>query len=125
VTATVTWHLAGANVLAFVALLSLSYVLPQALKETMNARLVTRLAGTCFLVVGALNRLNAAADAPVSWWSEAVQYAQPVFVVVFLIGLSLDTARAVRQQREALEMVYTNLGTEAGDRVAAIFRALR
>jgi len=122
--ATIPWHLAAANVAAFIALLSLSYVLPQALKEVMGARLITRLAGTAFLVVGALNRLNAAADAPVSWWADAAQYVQPFFVAVFLAGILLDTNRAVRREREALEMVYHNLGTEAGDRVSAIFRAV-
>lgn len=124
-TATVTWHVAAANIAAFVALLSLSYVLPQALKESMDARLITRIASTIFLVIGGLNRLSVATNGPANWWTDITQYAQPVVVIIFLIGLLADTARVVRHDREAFEMVYTNLGTEAGDRVAAIFRAVR
>jgi hypothetical protein len=125
VTAALTWHAAAANVAAFVSLWSLAYVLPQALKEGIDARRVTRWACAGFLLVGGLNRLSTVADTPLTWWVDVFQYLQPALVVAFTLSLILDTVRAVRCYKEALEMVYDELGEQIGDRVAAIFRAVR
>lgn len=123
--AALAWYEASVNALAFLSLSVLAYVLPRILRETIGARLPLMVASTAWLATGALSRINLATDAPVSWWPDVTTYVQPFMATAFLGFLAADYARAVRLRKEALELIYADLGDEAGDHVAATLRAIR